>query len=347
MAKRASDSDGSAGTNTLGAHCRVVALTGKESFLRQSFTAELRAALVKEFGDVDTAVFDGLTAQPSDVLDEVRSFGLMSAHKLVIVDNADSIINENSRPLFQRYAEQPTESATLVFRSETWRPGKLDAAIEAVGLVKKCEPVDPKTALAWAMKRAKKEYTSELTVEAAQALVSRAGTGLAKLDSEIAKLSAAAASDEHKGIITPDLVRQFVGMSREEEVWGIQQTLLSAGPEQALAHLRYVLDVSRAPAQLVLWSLIDLSRKIHAMSRAVRQGEQPFAVSKALKLWGPSEQLVIAAGKRVDPDRALAVFRQAMEADQRSKSGLGDVDRTLERLVLCFSAAMRNDGPNH
>ena len=46
------------------------------------------------------------------------------------VDNADQFVKEANRPLVERYAEHPTENATLVLRSDKWNKGKLDAMIE-------------------------------------------------------------------------------------------------------------------------------------------------------------------------------------------------------------------------
>jgi DNA polymerase III delta subunit len=165
--------------------------------------------------------------------------------------------------------------------------------------------------------------------------VDRVGGALARLDSELGKLAAAAG----EGAITPGLVAYFVAASRDEQVWGIQSSILSAPPEEALRHLRYILDVSRHPTVLVTWALVDLARKVHGASRSLRQGAKPGELFKPLKLWGSSGEAVLAAARRTDPGRALSLLRAAVRADARQKSGFGEPERTLEMLVLEFAGA--------
>lgn len=326
--------------------CRVGVLAGKEAFLRHIHTQTLRDALTKKHGTVDTVLYDGLSSTPADVLDECRSFGLIASYKLVILDNAESLIKEDARPLFERYceavAEQTDVGATLLLRADVWRAGKIDAMIAAIGGIVQCDEPTQDEAVRWAIGRAKKEHKAEIQPAAAAMLVERVGARLTRLDSELGKLAAAAGTNP----ITPELVGYFVGVSRDEEVWGIQSTLLSAKPEEALQHLRYVLDVSRQPATLVSYALVDLARKVHGASRAMKQGvkrEQVLGI-KALRLWGPSGYAIVDAAQRTDPDRALALLRTAVRGDHRSKSGLGEPERTLEMVVLEFAQTLGGRG---
>lgn len=309
---------------------RVVILHGPEGFLRGLYTAQLRAALAKHFGQVDTLVFDGAASQPADVLDECRSFGLIASHKLVIVDQAEAMVKEHARPLFERYAESPGEGATLVLRSGAWRPGNLDKLVEKVGAVIKCETPGEDACVAWAAKRATSEHKARLDPDAAEALVANTGADLGRIDMELAKLAAAAG----EGAITRAHVAQFVGVSREEEAWGVQQSLLSGNADQAVQHLRHVLDVSRQPAPLVMFAVTDLARKLHGVCCALHQKRNIAEVTRPLKLWGPSQGMIIDAAKRLRPADTMQFLRTCVKADQRVKSGLSDVDRSLEVLTI-------------
>ena len=68
----------------------VVILHGKDEFLRQQYTGQLKHELGEVHGSdgVQMVRFDGVTAQVADILDECRSMGLMAPHKLVVVDAA-------------------------------------------------------------------------------------------------------------------------------------------------------------------------------------------------------------------------------------------------------------------
>ncbi len=326
MAKRAATS-----AHALSADDRIVALIGADAYMREGYTNRLRDMLVKARGEVDVVRFDGEATSAADILDECRSFGLMASHKLVVVDNADQFVKEGNRPLVERYAAAPSDGATLVLRSTKWNKGNLDKAIEAVGGFVSCDPLGPDKLPAWCVKVARDRQNATLEPEAAYLLVDRIGADMSRLASEVAKLAAAAGEGNP---ITPELVAQFVGLSREEKVWGIQSTIAQGTTEQALGHLRYVLDVSREPTVLVSWALVDLARKTAAASAAMAAGANPGDIGKSLKLWGDSARAITDTARRTKPRAALEVFRRAVEADVRQKTGLGDPERTLERLVV-------------
>lgn len=331
MARTATDQDARIATDA-----PIVVLHGKEAFLRLDRTRALREALAALHGEVETIRFDGERDRPADVLDECRSFGLLQQHKLVVVDAADQLVKGESRPLVERYAESPANAATLVLRCETWNKGKLDTLITGSGgALVACEPLAPAAAVAWSIARARDAHAATLSREAAVLLVERAGSDLGRIDSELAKLALGAANAR----ITPQQVAELVGLTREEQVWTIQELMLSAGPEQLLSTLRTILDNARTDQTVVtFFAAMDLCRKLHAASRGVQQRMPPAEIAKRLKLWGPARDAILDAARLVDPRDAAAMLTQAVDADRRSKSGLGDPHRILERLALRVAA---------
>lgn len=347
MAKRPA-SPAAGESRPLDASCRFVVLHGDEVFLRQLHTTALRADLVKTHGEVDVVQFDGSSTKAADILDECRSFGLIATHKLVIVDNADDAVKEENRPLFERYAQslidaQGESSATLVLRCKAWRAGKIDKLIEQVGVIQKCEAPTDEKAVVWAIARCRKTHQGELTREAAELLVSRVGASLGRIDSELGKLASAAGLDKAgKPIpIQPALVAEFVGQSREEEVWGIQGSLLSNDPAGALAELTSALEVSRHAPALIFFAYTDLARKVHAASHGVRQGLNEWQLKGPLKLWGSSVGVILGAAGRIPPPEARRLLNVALTNMTRDRSSLGESVRTLERTVLEFTLAAR------
>ncbi len=321
-----------AGPVRLDADCRVVVLHGKEPHLRSLHTDALRQALEERFGEVERIRFGAETAL-ADILDECRSFGLMQQHKLVLVDDADKIVSAETRPALERYAAGPTDSATLVLRADTWRPGNLDKAIAKVGAVVKCDALSPADAAVWAERRAYKRLGVKIDPAAVAALIERVGTDLGRLDAELAKL-AAMAGDEP---ITPALVRESVGMTREEEVWVIQSRLLERSAERAIGAVRDALGPSKQPEALVSFAVIDLARKLHASSRLLRSGAPEMQVARELKIWGESQRPILAAARRAEPGVLADLFDLAVETDAKSKSGRTDPALALETLAVRFA----------
>jgi DNA polymerase-3 subunit delta len=326
---------------------RIVVLHGKESFLRSEHTRRVLDALRERFGAVDEFSFDGTSCSLADVLDELRSYGLMSQHKVVIVDQAEQFMQgDDRRRAMERYAESPMQDATLILRSGGWRPGTFDKLVAAVGVILKCEAPGAAEAVRWAVARSQKRHGVELSAAGAQALVDRVGPDLGRLDSELGKLAVGALAmggptGDAKVVITPELVKEFTGLSREEQAWEIQGALATGDPAQALAKVDELLRVSRAPEVMLAWSTIDVVRKVHDAAALAAQGQPDGAIAKSLKLWGDGAAVIVRLARSVPLARAAALLQAAIAADRRMKSGLSpEPSRAVEALAVQIATGL-------
>jgi DNA polymerase-3 subunit delta len=318
---------------------RVVAIVGKELFLRSQYTAMLKSALVGTYGEIDTFTFDGAGTDAAQVLDECRSFGLMASNKLVIVDDADQFINADTRPLLERYADNPCEQTTLVLRGPKWTKGNLDKSIEKNGLIIKCDSVDEGTAQRWVLARTSKHHRSSISPNTAALLIQRLGTDLGRIDTELGKLAIAAGEGNE---ITAKVVGELVGMTREEEAWAIQSFLLCGDTERTLRELKVILSNGPRGTHIpVSFACTDLARKVMNIAEGMKQGVSAQALAKEMKLWGPSRDPILHAARSMGPKRARALFDTCIDADRSMKSSGTDPVRRLERLAVAYSAALR------
>lgn len=317
---------------------RIVVLHGKDSFLRVEWTQRLRAALEKAHGRVDEFGFDGATAQLSQVLDELRSYGLMATHKLVVVDNADAFFAaEERRRAMERYAAEPMAEATLLLRSQAWRPGNFDKRVAEVGIILRCEVPGDAEAVRWCVGRCPKQHSVAIDADAAGLLVERVGSELARLDCELAKLSVAALA-AHGDRIDRSLVREMVGAGREEQAWEVQGALLGGDPGEAASRVCDLIRVSRAPEVMLSWAVIDLARKVHAAAVLAAEGRQDAQIAREIKLWGDSTGPILAAARRVGVRRSAALLHEAVGADWLMKSG-GAPDPERALIGICARVA--------
>jgi len=320
----------------LDASTRICVLYGPDDYLRSLRTDELKDKLVEAHGEVDVLRYDGAAASVADVLDECRSMGLMQQQKLVIVDEADQFVKEDSRPLVERYAEAPAEQATLVLRSTRWNKGKLDKLIEKVGTIIKCDALTAPKAIGWAIARATKRHDLAFDERAAELLVIRVGTMLGRLDAELQKL-ASASKAIGEGAITLDLVEQMVEPTAEEQAWKVQDGVLGGSAEEAVGVIRMALGPWRCDPAPVSWALVDLARKLHAAAALSERNVPAFQIGKELRLWGPSRDAILHLAARAGRRRCAAVFDAAIDTDRGLKSGAPDVPRLLETLAIRFA----------
>lgn len=320
---------------------RIVVLHGKDSYLKVEWTRMLRESLEKAHGTVDEFRFDGASATVATVLDELRSWGLMGGHKLVIVDSAEMFMGaEERRRAMERYAESPMAESTLLMRAPTWRPGNFDKMVAKVGVVLKCEPPSAADALKWCLARAEKRHSAPIDRDAAALLVDLIGPDLARLDSELGKLATAAA-----GAISRSLVVDFVGASKEEEAWRIQNAVLTGDVGAALEELHQLLRVSRAAEVQLNWSLVDLARKVHDAARLKAGGMPEGAVPAAIRHFGSDPGPILRWAARLGPRGAGVLLREAVETDIRLKSGgAPEPSRAVEGLSAVLATSCGSGG---
>lgn len=334
----------------------VVLTTGPERFLALEVTEKVRAIATKKHGEVATFVFDGATCQAAEVLDELRSLGLMAPAKIVIVENAEQMLKEkeeeeggasapaargfarkSARELMTEYAAEPERASVLLLRAGgKWNKGKLDSAIvEAGGAIIDCQPPGPVEAERWCVSRAKSHGTT-IDPQGAKMLVENIGCELGRLDSELEKLAIAAAAAGEKQI-TVAVVSNMVGFSREEEsIFALQRYLMQGDPETALRQVRQMIEVSReSPASLMV-AMVDLARKIDGAARGIAARESEGVIGARLKLWGSSQAAILAAGRRLKPGQTASLLAAAVDGDSRIKSGRGEPEHIVEALVLRF-----------
>lgn len=340
----------------------VVVLHGEERFLHLEHTRLLRDALKKAHGEVDVVVFDGATASPADVLDECRSLGLMVTHKLVIVDAADDLLKakgedgeadapapaavalgragKSARELFEAYCASPEPAATLLLRAESWlTKTKLHAAIlSAGGAAVECAPLGDGEAARWAIECARAAHGVTLNPDAAGRLVAAIGTDMARLDSEIGKLSltllagaqgAGGGGGQPSGPITLALVNEMVGESREDEAWSLQQAVLSGDPARAMADLHRALEIARHNPVLVNIVYLDLCKKLDGLCRGA-----------PIRLWGASASAIQGASRALGPLTTARMLNTAVQADVKLKSGQADPVRLMESVTLQFASRL-------
>ena len=323
---------------------RICVIYGAEAMIKRQQLDQLRDALRIEHGQIETIVFDGVSAELADVLDELRSYGLMQQYKVVIVDDADQFVT-NYRQALERYAASPVDNATLVLRGGKWNKGKLDKAIEKVGCVIKCEALSQPKAAQWLVLRAKTEHSRELDQATAMTLVRRLGSDLTRLDTEVAKLAVLTGAGER---IDAGLIDDVVGHGSDEAAWEVQEAFLEAACSpgagspggRVIEKLHELIDLSTQPEVLVAYFVADLMRKLYLALMMKRQGMPEGQIGRALKIWPAERQaLFMSLLRRLNEDAAGRLFDQIIELDGRGKSGRGSPTRNLER----FCAALADE----
>jgi DNA polymerase III delta subunit len=126
----------------------------------------------------------------------------------------------------------------------------------------------------------------------------------------------------------------MVGLSREEQAWEIQSVLLSGHSGAVITKIGELIDISRQPRELLVWSVVDLSRRLAAASAMHASGSSAGDIRRSLKLFGSVGDRVIAVAKRRSPNELANLFTDSVAMDAKMRSGKLDSRRGVELLAL-------------
>jgi len=314
----------------------VYALVGSDQFLQTRKLTAISAAIGTATQRAD---FEGESATAAEVLDELRSFAMFSAAKLVVVRDADDFVTR-AREALEDYVAAPSPGATLVLRlSSLPKNTRLYKAIAAANGIEECEPPRPRELPGWIADHARHQYNLTLTPPAAAMLADLIGSDLGRLDQELAKLAIGDGSSGGTStkIDAADLAGT-IAFQREMEMWNLTDALTAGDKSQALRRWRQLVQSDssaefRAVAWLAMW-LENLRRAIDMR----RRREPDMVIARACRVFDPqlARSFLATAAKFGDAGVDQAV-RLLAQTDQRSKSGLGDAAQNVERFILTLA----------
>jgi DNA polymerase III subunit delta len=303
----------------------VYALVGEDLFLQLQKMREILGCAPKDVQRID---LDGETAELAEVLDEVRSFAMFSTAKLVVVREADEFISR-FREALEAYVARPAPDSALVLRVKSLPANqRIHKAIAARGQIHDCKP--PRDAAGWARIHAKQAHGLTLSPPGAQLLVELVGNDLGRLDNELAKLALQSA-----GPAGPAEVQASVSFQREQEMWDMIDEVAAGNLTRALQRWRHLVQMDssaeyRAITWLTMW--LEKVRKALAMRRA---GRSEGDIARELKIFpAAKQQAFFRNAATIGENGAARLIDQLADLDYRSKTGLGEMARNVERFLL-------------
>jgi len=224
-------------------------LVGPEIYLRRAAAraitdAALSGTLLREFNESSFSLF---TESVQSAIAAAEQLPMMS-ERLVVRIRDFARLREADEEMLIRYLNNPAPSTVMVFAADDLDKRKKSTKVLLdVCTVVEFPPLKDAEAKAWAKTRLK-----ELKISADDQVLSEiirlVGTDVQTLSNELDKLASAAATT---GRITPDLVEELIGRSRELSNFELADHLLAGNRKRALETLHRLLEDGAEPVMLV------------------------------------------------------------------------------------------------
>jgi DNA polymerase-3 subunit delta len=296
---------------------------GEEPFYIDELTAYIEQHVLDEtLRDLNQTVVYGLDVSALDVVDLARRFPMMADYQVVIVKEAQNITN--FEPLLT-YIENPSRSTLLVIN---YKHRKLDkrktlykrlSKSKEVTLFESAKVYDNKIP-AWISERVKL-LGFTITPKAEMMLAEFLGADLSRIANELNKLVINLTPGEQ---ITENLVEQNIGISKDFNVFELQNALGRKDLYQALRIVQYFeANPKQNPIQMVNVLLFGYFMKILLYHQLKNKDGGTIASKLGIHRFFLGDYRT--AAQNYTPDKIKSIIAGLRRVDLKSK-GLGTVE---------------------
>jgi len=320
---------------------RVYVLAGPDTLARDEAFEKLKAAFLGADGDMNLDLFDGNEADAGKILSAAATLPFFGGRRLIAVRRTDGLGTADMNRLSDGLDGLPAVNCLVFLWDE--RPDQRTVLVQAVkgaGAVAVFWPPFENQLPQWVSDRAAR-FKKRMDRAAAEALLEAVGPRLPDLYQEIAKL--ALYVKDNPAITTADVAAlrgervSFQFMEWERALWRRDRA-------KSLAVLTAQKELGESPEAL-LPQVVRAVQKMW-MAKALfqeRRGDDR-AVFEALRVKSLDVQRDLRASlPRWTWDELLRATDALVEADLAMKTGRGDPDADLTRVVLSLTKSEESD----
>lgn len=306
-------------------------LYGPETYLRQEYTQTLVERILGSASQ--TFNYEKFQAD-AETLDEVLSVAqtlpLLSAHRLVVVDDVQQFRKAEWQRL-ERYLEQPVPTTVLVCRSPESDLKKFPPTLAAQALVLECPRLEGPQLQEWAA-RVFAQAGYRIAPEALHAFLQAQEADLQTLANEIAKLCLYAGEPRE---ITVRDVHEVTQASHTYSVFALSDALGTRQTGQALRMLEHLLSQGEPPL-VILSMMVRHIRLLWSAQQLIHARQTPAQMAKTLGLPLTVCRQLATQSQRVSGDHLRRLYTHALEADLALKTSRKPPQAILEEWIFAL-----------
>jgi len=301
---------------------------GEEDFLvDEAARSVIEAVLTPEERGFNLDVLYGGDSDAREIASHASSFPMMAERRVVVVREVDKLAN---RELLAEYIENASPTTSLVLlctKPDLRRKPYLTA--KKHGVVVEFKPLRENELPAWVGARAEKQG-KEIQPEASKMLAVYVGLSLREVQNELDKLYVFIGD---KKVITSDDVRAVVGVSKEYNVFELQNAVGKKDLKRSIEILERMLNVGESAVWMIvmltrffstLWKLSDLrSRGVSPQEQASLVGVHPYFLKDYI------QALEFYTTRELEQS-----FETIALADQRLKSTGMDEKMVMQAMII-------------
>ena len=230
-------------------------LMGEETYYIDSITKLLNENVLSDDQEsFNKTILYGKDTSVENIISHCKRYPLMSDYQLVVVKEAQDLSRNNE--LLSEYVLNPLMSTILVinYKYKTLdKRKKLYKNIQKFGNVIDCKKIYENHVPNWVENQLKKDLFT-IDPKACYMLVDFLGNDLKKIDNQLNKLKINCLNDKN---ITPNDIEQYVGISKDFNVFELRSAIGNKDLNKALKICDYLSSNNKQTIQITLTSIFN------------------------------------------------------------------------------------------
>lgn len=285
-------------------------VVGADELKRARSIERMRARLEKTgMADFNIDVRDmAKDPQIDDVIASLNTFPMGADFRLVILENCDKLAKTVSEPLVEYFANPSSTTVCLVIATSLAKNTRLYKAIAKLGSK---AVIDCGLKKAWEMPpqvvKMAQTHGKRMSINAAEALVARAGENTRMLDNELKKLAAMIEGPE----ISLADVERHVSRTAQVKPWEFLNAVSARDTNKALE----LLKLQPERSEVRLWSLLVTRIRELIIAKALDARGQGSQLASTLGVQGWQVKNHLAWARRWRMEELLDTLSSAAETE--------------------------------
>jgi len=313
----------------------IYVVAGKDRFLVEMECVRLLDELIPESErEMGLVCPDVDKADVAEVLDELRTPGLLAPNKVVLLKSADEFVSDN-REILERYFDKPSRSGVLVLAVASWpKNTRLAKKLTDVGELVTVAELKPWHMPDFVVRYAAEKHQKSISRTTAGMLVELAGDEPGMVAAEVDKLAMFATA--RKNITTED-VTAVVGRNRLFDAFEVIDAMTAGETGKALERLRSMLSNDREAEYKVVGAFAWHFRRMFSAKAMLAGGSDAGLVAQRLNIRRDKDSFFNQL-RRTSLADIGCVLRELAAIDHGTKTGGSTAGAAIERLVVAMGA---------
>lgn len=311
---------------------RFYLIYGSEEYLKKLYRDKMKAAIIKDGGDINYSYFEGKDIEPVKLMSVAQTLPFFADQRLIIVENSGFFKGQNE--LTERLADTPDTTVIIFVEGEVDKRNKLYKFIKDSGYVSEMNGLDDKNLKLFtaSLFEQRKQKITEANITY---LIDKIGNDMINITNEVEKISCYCSEQQ---VVSKEDIDAVITVQITGKIFQMIDAIGSRQAQKALELYYDLIAVREKPLSIlflitrhfnIMLQVKDLqSRAINSTSISEMVGVPAFTVSK-----------YSAQARNFSFKRLKDALEFGADIEQQIKTGTIDEKVGVELFIITFSKA--------